>query len=167
MLAGRKLPRVVELRQQQCVDPFAVGRAGYIACNLGPDVAAQFIAHIPEAIEIAVMRHHQFRARVPERVNILIRDADVAMKRHAADMAQKAVRPDLLRQALQISVENRKGCLAMSERKFRVMRGVVPDHHAKAREVQHLQHARHVGLFHHRTVGLKQQKIEQYGLAEI
>src|SRR5258707_12964526 len=46
------------------------------------------------------------------------------------------------------------------------MRGRVPRAQAEAREVEEIQHLRHVALPHQRRIGLEQQVVEHHRLAE-
>src|SRR5260221_4808570 len=47
------------------------------------------------------------------------------------------------------------------------MRGRVPRAQAEAREVEEIQHLRHVALPHQRRIGLEQQVVEHHRLAEV
>src|SRR2546422_10439293 len=47
------------------------------------------------------------------------------------------------------------------------LRARVPRPQAESREVEQVQHLRHVGLAHQRRVGLEQQVVEQHRLAEV
>jgi len=47
------------------------------------------------------------------------------------------------------------------------MRPPIPGHHAEACQVEHVQHARRIGLFDERALRLEQQIVQQDGLSEI
>ena len=92
LVRGGREVRIGELRDEQRVDPLAVGRAAHLARELGLDVRREPRAQLREAREVAVVRERDRHARELERVHVLQRDLDLRAVGDAAHVREHAAR---------------------------------------------------------------------------
>jgi hypothetical protein len=123
--------------------------------------------HLRDAGEIAVVREGERDPRKLERVHVLQRNLDLRAVRDAAHVREHAPGCHLRGEVLQVAVEDRQRIGCVREGRVRVVRSGVPRANAEAREVEHVQHLRHVALAHQRRIGLEQQVVEEDRLSEV
>ncbi len=158
---------ILELRDEQRIDPLAVRGAADARQELRLHVRREVRLHLGEPGEVAVVRERPLQPLELERVHVLQRDLDRGRVGDAAHVGEHATRRDLGGEVLQVAVEHRQRVRAVEEGLLRRVRGGVPGAQAEAGQVQHVEHLRHVALPHQRRVGLEQQVVEQHRLAEV
>jgi len=164
---NRVLRRIPQPRDEQRVDPLAVGGSPDPTQVLGADMAEQQRFHLRHARQVAVMRQAPGFALELERMHVLQRNLHRGGVGDAAHVRQHARRPDLLGEVLEVAIKHRQRGRAVGEWPLRRVRSGRPRAQAEAGEVQQVQHLRHVTLPDERRVGLEQQVVQQHRLAEI
>ena len=76
-----------------------------MASNFGTNVQPQVIAHFVETMKIAIVRQCELRSRKPERMDILLVDRCLGVQSDTTNMTEKAIRPDLAGETLEVAVE--------------------------------------------------------------
>ena len=109
-LAGLRQPvGVVELRQDQRVDPLGVGGPLDALRELRPHVLDERVAHARELPQVPVVREDDAGAGEPERVQVRLGDDRLVRVRDPADVGDEARRRELRREEAQVAVERRQG----------------------------------------------------------
>ena len=168
-LAGlRDAVGIVELRQDQRVDPLRVGRPLDALRELGPHVLEQRVAHARELPQVPVVREHDAGAGEMERVQVRLGDDRLAGVGDPANVGDEARRRELGRDQPQVAVERRQRGRAVGERILGPQRRRIPRLHAEAREVEErVHHPRAVRLPDEAVVGVEQQALHQQRLTEV
>ena len=112
---------VFQRRDDERVDPFAVGRSPDLRRKLRLHVGRKQRLRLREPGQIAVVREHQGDAVELEGVDVLGRDLDLGVVGHAAHVGEQAARADLLRQAFQVAVEHRDRVGGVGKRLLRLV----------------------------------------------
>ena len=99
--------RILELRQEQGIDDLAVGGPGDLHRDLGPHAPHEIALHLAEPVEVAIVGQGDPRTGEGEGMDILRRNDGVRAVVHAPNMGDHATRRDLLRERLQVAVDDR------------------------------------------------------------
>jgi hypothetical protein len=150
------------VRDEQRIDPFAVGGAADPGRVFGLHARREQRLHLCEAREVAVVRQAPGHALELERMHVLERDLHRRRVGDAAHVGEHAAGADFLGQVLQVAVENRQRLRAVGEGLLRRVRGRLPGAQAESGEVEQIQHPWHGALAHQRGIGLVRQVVEQY-----
>ena len=162
-LAGRRHSvRIVELRQDQCVDPLRVGRSLDALRKLRPHVLEKRVAHTRELPQVTVVGEHDAGAGEMERVEVRVGNDRVAGVRDPTNVGEKTRRRELGRDGTEIAVERRQRGRAVRERIFRPQGRRIPRLHPEAREVEkRVHHPWAVRLPDEAVVGVEQQTLQR------
>ena len=159
---------IVELREDERVDPLGVGRPLDSLRELRPHVLEQRVAHARELPQMPVVREDDASAGEVEGVQVRLGDDRLAGVGDAANVGYQACRRELGRDGAQVAVERRQGGCAVGERILGPQRGRIPGLHAEAREVEErIHHPRAVRLLDEAVVGVEQQTLHQERLTEV
>ena len=164
----RESEGIVELREDERVDPLGVGRPLDALRKLRPHVLEERVAHARELPQVPVVREDDARAREVERVQVRLGDDRFARVGDPADVRDQARRRELRREEAQVAVERRQRGRAVRERILGPQRRRVPRLHAEAREVEErVHHPRAVRLPDEAVVGVEQQISHGERLTEV
>ncbi len=149
---------VVELRQDQRVDPLGVRGPLDALRELRPHVLDERVAHARELPQVPVVREDDAGAVEVEGVQVRLGDDRLAGVGDAANVGDQTRRRELGREEAQVAVERRQGGRAVGERILGLEGRRVPRLHAEAREVQErVHHPRAVRLPDEAVLGVEQQ----------
>ena len=164
----RQPVRVLELRENQRVDPLRVGGSLDALREVRPQVLDERVAHAREAAQVSVVREDDAGADELEGVQVRLRDDRLVRVRDTPNMGDQARRRQLRRQEPQVAVERRHGGHAVGERHLGSQRRRVPRLHAEAGEVEkRVHHPRAVRLPDEGVVGVEQQIRRRQRLTEV
>ena len=168
-LAGLRAPvRVVELRQDQRVDPLGVRGSLDPLRQLRPHVLHERVAHARELPQVAVVGEHDAGADEPERVQVRLGHDRLVGVGDTPDVGDQARRRELRREEAQVAVERRQGRRAVGERILGPEGRRVPRLHAEACEVEEgVHHPRAVRLPDEAVLGIEQQVPHGERLTEV
>ena len=164
----RDTVRIVELRQDQRVDPLGVGGALDVLRELGSHVVDERVAHARELAQVPVVREHDARAGEVERMQVRVGDDGLVGVGDAANVGDQTGRRELGREEAEVAVERRQRRRAVGERILGPQRRRIPGLHAEAREVEErVHHPRAVRLPDEAVVGVEQQILHGKRLTEV
>ena len=166
--AAKSAVRVGELREQERVDPLAVGGPADLPRQGGLDVGQQRELHLGEARDLPVVRQRQARAVEEEGVDVLLADDHGSrVVRDAAQVREQAGRLHLAGEGAQVPVEDRELGAAVDEGQAGLLRPLVPREQAGPREVQAVEERGLVVWLTERNVRLVEHVLEEQGLPEV
>ena len=159
---------IVELRQDQRVDPLGVGRPLDALRELRPHVLDERVAHARELAQVPVVREDDAGAGEVEGVQVRVGDDRLVGVGDPANVGDQARRRELGREEAQVAVERRQGGRAVGERILGPQGRRIPRLHAEAREVEErVHHPRAVRLPDEAVVGVEQQAPHGERLTEV
>ena len=82
--------RIVELRQEHRINPFAVRRPGDMTCDLRVYMESKVVPHFIETVQISIVSERDLGTRKAERMYVVVVDRHPAIQSDATDMAEKA-----------------------------------------------------------------------------
>ena len=159
---------IVELRQDQRVDPLGVRRSLDALRQLRSHVLDERVAHARELAQVPVVREDDARTGEMEGVQVRVGNDRLAGVRDSTNMSDHTRRRELGREEAKVPVERRQGGRAVGERVLGPQGRRIPCLHAEAREVEErVHHPRAVGLPDEGVVGVEQQMLDGERLAEV
>jgi hypothetical protein len=159
---------VLELREDERVDPLGVRRPVDPLREVGTDVAHEVEPHAGELAQVAVVCEGDRRAVEAERMQVRLGDQLALAVGDAADVRDQARRRELAGEAAQVPVERRERRHAVDEGLLLAHRVRLPGDHPEARKVEErVHHPRAVGLADERAVGVEQHVPQGERLSEI
>ena len=159
---------IVELREDQRVDPLGVGRPLDPLRQLRPHVLDERVAHARELPQVPVVGEDDAGAGEMERMQVRVGDDRLVRVGDPAHVGDQARRRELGRDEAEVAVERRQRRRAVGERILGPQRRSGPTPSCRTRQVEErVHHPRAVRLPDQAVVGIEEQIPHGQRLAEV